>query len=191
MIKYKILATQTVKGQQFINYWYNIYDYKADQQYKYSKNIRKREFNSQEIQELFEWKNGMPLSGIKRKTVTFVKKNLRTVNALKRHYNDVLFHQKFGKISLVWRIFLQHIIKPKEFPLYDQHIHRAYIYLTTGKVQKGKGTVSEKLSFYKYHYTRFYYTFCKEVKLKNKDKLDDALWAFGKFLSRYPKIINQ
>ena len=39
------------------------------------------------------------------------------------------FNKDFKNLSAVWKIFLLHIIKPSKFPVYDQHIHRAYNFI--------------------------------------------------------------
>lgn len=180
-------SDKRIKPTQFVAFWTSYYDYKSKE--RYESNIKRRRLSPRSIQALFEWKNNMKLSRRKQKTVNLIKKNIKTVNELKANFDEPLFKERFGKIALVWRIFLMHIINPRSYPLYDQHIHRAYVFINSGKVSNAKLTTSEKLSFYKDDYIQFFDTLCKEGNIKKRKRLDDALWAFGKFLSAYHKMV--
>jgi len=35
--------------------------------------------------------------------------------------------------GIIWKIFLLHIIDPKRYPIFDQHVYRAYDFLTKNK----------------------------------------------------------
>jgi hypothetical protein len=76
-----------------------------------------------------------------------------------------------------------HIISPKQYPIFDQHVHRAFKYITE-HVNDAKLPLNEKSKeriYYK-DYLPFYLN-CKETmneKFTSK-QLDDALWLFGKF----------
>jgi hypothetical protein len=174
--------------KEFVQFWSSFYDYKKENLYE--GNILRNQFTAKNIHELFEWKNNMPLSGKKQGTVSKIKRKIKIVNGLKKEFDEALFKSHFGKISLIWRIFLKHIIAPKRFPLYDQHIHRAYFYLQTGKVANQKLSIGERLKFYEGKYIDFFETLCSKGRIKNRKKADDALWSFGKFLSRYPDMLS-
>ena len=74
----------------------------------------------------------MVLSGGKQNSLdNKIKKKLFLINNLKT--NDeidlILFREEFKSLTTVWKIFLLHIIKPNVYPIYDQHIHRAFLYI--------------------------------------------------------------
>ncbi len=88
----------------------------------------------------------------------------------------------------IWKIFLLHIIKPHEFPIYDQHVYRAYKYIEKNTIEEISNVNRNKYQ----NYLNQYLVFFDELKLKAKEceskEIDEALWAFGKILSK-KKII--
>jgi len=106
------------------------------------------------------------------------------------------FTKKTGEIfetGIVWRLFLFHIARPWEWPIADQHVFRAHKILFG--VDKPK-SIDEFTKKYKACFERLAQDFrCqsgiddsdrKEVVRANK-RLDNALMAYGQFLSVYNK----
>ncbi|MGB8412392.1 MAG: hypothetical protein WCE23_06155, partial [Candidatus Binatus sp.] len=72
-----------------------------------------------------------------------------------------------------------HCCRP-EFPMYDQHVHRAMTFIEEGQRDElGKKPDHRKIEIYLTRYLSFY----KEqfVRIEPR-RVDKALWAFGKFL---------
>jgi len=188
MSTYTTLKNSNTSPREFVEFWSSLYDYKKEKMYEL--NIYKKRFSPSNIQVLFEWKNNMILSSAKKISVGKIKKNLNTVNELKRNFDQSIFDKKFRSMSIVWKIFLLHIINPEKFPLYDQHIHRAYLFINNGLAIVPKMTTGEKMSFYTDHYCPFFDKFCINSSVQKRKKADDALWSLGKFLSRYPTLLT-
>lgn len=167
----------------FINFWSQLYSYSNEAIYK--KNISQKVFDAESIQQLFIWKNGMRLSDLKQKSLNNkIISKIEVINYLKSkdEFELDLFKYEFKSLSAVWKIFLLHIIQPKKFPIYDQHIHRTFLFIHK-KEFWNLSNISiknkEKESFYFNEYLPFIY----ENEIKDLKKLDEAFFAFGQFLN--------
>ncbi len=79
------------------------------------------------------------------------------------------------------KIFLLHIIKPNYYPIYDQHIHRAYSFIN-GKDFRGISSDmydKKKLTFY----FNEYLPFVRRMNIQDLKEMDEAFFAFGQFLN--------
>lgn len=164
----------------FIAYWSQLYAY--GQAEKYAK-IHKNILSTEDLTALYEWKNGMKLSEAKAKSLTSkIIQRINIINDLKAakkiNMNDFL--SEFKHVSAVWKLFLLHIIQPDEYPIYDQHIHRAYSFIKKQSTEGIKSTISDakKLKFY----FEEYLPFVKETGFKDLKKMDEAFFAFGQFI---------
>lgn len=172
----------------FIDFWDKTYDYLADN-LDYERYVVKRDssftFNPVNLRKLFEWKNktGENLTAKKEATVDGLINKIDDLNILLVSWDEVLFKQQFGKISAVWQTFLMHIIQPNQFPIFDQHVYRAYTYLQTGKADELTSTNKQKLRHYEVY--RSFFDAVRHESGCNPRHLDKAFWAFGKFLKQY------
>lgn len=168
--------------QQFISFWSKYYDYQNDKLYQ--DNIDKNIYLNAHIENLYKWKNGMRLSKQKKASLegkVLIKINV--INKLKEEGSVDLeyFFKEFKTVSAVWKIFLLHIIKPKQFPIYDQHIHRAFLFihgLDYSNISNNTITEKDKLVFYRDKYLPF----IKKHNISNLKKQDEAFFAIGQFL---------
>ncbi len=177
-----VRSYQSKSFSEFITYWQKLYTYSKED--LYISHIYKLAYTRSEIIDLYIWKNGMKLSA--RKMNSLEQKILtkrKIINEFKRDKTFTLdaFRNEFGTISAVWQIFLLHIIHPTKYPIYDQHIHRAYNYLHKKNWRKinSKMNKIEKENFY-------YYTYLNFIDLKNIQNLkhfDEAMFAFGRFIN--------
>lgn len=92
--------------------------------------------------------------------------------------NELLDSPGFG---FIWTLFVLHCFYPKTYPLYDQHVYRAYKYM----ISKGKTTTGmAPNSWDKYiDYKRFFENLLDELSIEFWE-LDRALWAYGKELKQ-------
>ena len=82
----------------------------------------------------------------------------------------------------IWRIFWLHCNGPDLYPMFDQHVYRAMKKLVTGRSAEIPDANRGKAIAYVDEYLPFHASFLH----KNKKELDEALWAYGKYLkSRY------
>ena len=190
-----VLKSETCLSiHDFIDYWKRYYDYKDDG--KYHNNINAVRFEKKHLDDLFNWKNGMTLVGSIKKEKAYNDKILAkidTINTYKQSetVNIEAFNSDFKEVSAVWKIFLLHIIKPKAYPIYDQHIHRAYNYIHGKEWDKVTNTMPDKLKLELYFGP--YLTFVQESGVEDLKALDEALFAFGQFLNtrKQGRMVNR
>lgn len=178
--------------EEFIDYWSKLYSYVNEDLYDNS--IDKEIFIKEDIQNLYTWKNGMRLSEAKQRSVdTKIKAKLPIINNFKSSTSLDLkgFKKEFKDVTTVWKIFLLHTIKPQEFPIYDQHIHRAFLFINNedwGNVSNSSIKDKPKEEFY---FGR-YLPFIEANGFNDLRKLDKAFFAFGQFLrTNYSAIIEK
>ena len=167
--------------QEFISFWSRLYAY--DNAALYDK-IHYKVLSEKDIKDLYQWKNGMKLSQAKEKSLnTKIIKKLNIINSLRAtiEFDLDYFLKEFKEVSVVWKVFLLHIISPSMYPIYDQHIHRAYRFMNNEASDGIKASMNEatKLKFY----FEEYYPFVKQSKIKDLKKMDEAFFAFGQFIN--------
>jgi hypothetical protein len=167
--------------QEFISFWSKLYAY--DNAGLYDK-IHYKVLSEKDIKDLYQWKNGMKLSQAKEKSLdTKIIKKLNIINSLRAttEFDLNYFLKEFKEVSVVWKVFLLHIISPSKYPIYDQHTHRAYRFMNKQASDGIKASMNEsvKLKFY----FKEYYPFVKESNIKDLKKMDEAFFAFGQFIN--------
>ncbi|MDI9363706.1 MAG: hypothetical protein QM541_02055 [Flavobacterium sp.] len=175
---------------EFINTWAKGYNYLNME--LYTDIIYKTQYTTTDLQNLFVWKNGMPLSS--KKEISFqekLNKKLPIINELKNNWEEDRFNDEFNNISSVWRIFLMHIIQPKQYPIFDQHVYRAFKYIVEQEINSALPIYDKsRMKIYFNEYLPFYLNCVENMDESFTSKqLDDALWMFGKFLNEYPKLL--
>ena len=179
----KIINTKSANSfEGFINSWSKLYSFSNEA--IYSKSIVKETLTKTDIQNLYKWKNGMKLSVLKQKSLdTKIKAKLTIINAFKKNNSIDLesFKIEFKKVSAVWKIFLLHIIKPNKYPIYDQHIHRAFLFIHNEDWSNIQNTMNDNVKE-QFYFDR-YLPFIEAKNIKDLKKLDEAFFAFGQFLN--------
>ena len=176
-----LTKTQSGSLQEFISFLSKLYAY--DNAALYDK-IHYKVLSEKDIKDLYQWKNGMKLSQAKEKSLNIkILKKLNIINSLRAtaEFDLDYFLKEFKEVSVVWKVFLLHIISPTMYPIYDQHIHRAYRFMNNEASDGIKASMNEsvKLKFY----FKEYYPFVKESKIKDLKKMDEAFFAFGQFIN--------
>lgn len=192
MLLISLTNTRTENIFDFINSWSKLYSYSNEA--IYNKSIEKVVFTKTDIQNLYKWKNGMKLSELKQKSLnTKITSKLTIINAFKKSDNLNLedFQKEFKEVSAVWKIFLLHIIKPTKFPIYDQHIHRAFLFINNEdwtNISNSSITDKAKEKFY----FNTYLPYIESQNIDDLKKLDEAFFAFGQFLNtrNYSKLLG-
>lgn len=180
-----ILQKQSCSSMtDFISHWRTLYNYLDDGKYKH--NIDLVEFKPTNLIELYHWKNGMTVKGSGGKEKSLQEKILNRIvliNQYKKLSRIDLdkFKKDFGDVSAVWRIFLLHTIKPKVYPIYDQHIHRTYNFIHNIEWKSITNTISDKKKLDFYFNT--YLPYIQNLDINDLKALDEAFFAFGQFLN--------
>lgn len=180
-----ILKTQTNSSlNSFINNWSKLYSFSNEA--IYNKSIVKETLTITDIQDLYVWKNGMILSKLKQKSLdTKIKAKLSIINTIKRNdeINIEAFSKEFKNLqATVWKIFLLHIIKPYKYPIYDQHIHRTFLFIHNEDWSNISNTSISNKAKEQFYFER-YLPFIETNRIKDLKKLDEAFFAFGQFLN--------
>jgi hypothetical protein len=91
----------------------------------------------------------------------------------------------FGEGGVVYRIFWLHCLRPTRFPIYDQHVHRA-MNLIEGDRHRELNTHTQKaqVRLYTERYLPFWSRHFNGLDARS---VDQALWAFGKFMNEKRK----
>ncbi|MFD2915835.1 hypothetical protein [Psychroserpens luteus] len=178
-----LVNTKNDNLNNFINSWSKLYSFSNEA--IYSKSIVKETLTKTDIQNLYKWKNGMKLSVLKQKSLdTKIKVKLTIINTFKKSDSiDIeAFKIEFKKVSAVWKIFLLHIIKPNKYPIYDQHIHRTFLFIHNEDCSNISNTSISNKAKEQFYFER-YLPFIESQNIKDLKKLDEAFFAFGQFLN--------
>lgn len=195
---YKINA-DPIDFDEFLEFWESVYDNFnldiRDSEY-YDKNIQMEKgilhiLNAHNIRQLFYWKNGKKLSKRKEIIVDKVIDKLKDINDFrlkkkvdwndyKQFYTNVVLKCTQG---IIWGPFIVHISHPLFFPIIDQHVVRAYYFISEGKIINNIPS-SKKISQVYRKYTEFFNSLKSKTE-KSSRIIDKALWAFGKYLKGF------
>lgn len=190
MQQYPVMGFKGGSLKGFVDCWSAMYGSPPVERL-YSDRIGKKQFDADDIRQLYRWKNGTNLSQDKQTSVErqFVAK-LDVINSLKQSYDANVFDEHFGSATgAVWKIFLRHIISPNEFPIFDQHVFRAHYFLVNGVVRE----IEESLEIVSYSkqeqekenlYMNSYAPFARSLMQDDipSKKVDEAMVTFGQFL---------
>src|ERR1700691_6794905 len=178
----------------FIDFWAHLYG--DDWEDLYVNNISIKPFTDKAIRALFVWKNGGELSAKKKKSVekNYVsnKEHEGVERAMRFSQPDIKEAEEFAKGFLtndfleggaIWRIFWLHCCN-QLFPIYDQHVHRAMIFIEEGRIEELSNFSDEqKIESYLTRYLRFHRRFAGDQR-----KIDKALNTFGRFIKAWPGL---
>jgi len=164
-----------VDATAFVDFWASRYDVNEGDDEFYKTNIG-QELTKERIIEWFEWKNGLPLSGRKLKSV--MRNFVERLDRGGRDEDARELLDRFREGGVIWRIFWVHLLTAGRFPIYDQHVHRAmrFIQGLAEEIPKNDG---DKIRAYLDDYIPFHTGF----SFAAPRAVDKALWAFGRFLS--------
>jgi hypothetical protein len=180
-----VYVAKDASPAEFIEFWAQQYRYPKDAQY--TNNIGQT-LTPERIRELFEWKNGAPLStrkqlSVERNYISRIEEleslfRIEELKSLSQESCAADFLQRFPSGGAIWRIFLLHCWQPERFPMYDQHVHRAMEMIERGEPGEIPASDAEKVNSYLSRYLRFVQRFegC------DPRQVDRALWAYGKFV---------
>ena len=171
--------------EDFILHWKDMYDF--PNMALYYNSINQERLERQHLADLFRWKNGMNLSSQKWKSWDRIALRLDVINELRLRFDQRAFEEAFSEVSLIWKIYLLHICRPAEHPIFDQHVYRAYRYI---RRQDKELTHPRELELFYYDsYISFFNDLLRRSPHCSYKDVDDALWVFGRFLNAYPKMV--
>lgn len=180
-MKFINCSGQEIEFSEFVKIWSAEYGYTLES--LYAERIHKKQFTNEDIQRLFEWKNGGPLSQKKQKSLeNKIISKLDAINRLKSKFCLESFKNEFKNVSAIWKIYLLHVIAPEIYPIFDQHVCRSFYLLTENKQLEAPSTNLAKEELYWGEYVPFFNDLAKSGI--SRKKIDEALFRFGKFLKK-------
>jgi hypothetical protein len=183
----KLIFNREVRFPEFVQFWSGFYNYPLE--HLYAERISKSQFTRDDITKLFEWKNGGRLSQKKQNALRGIIEKLDIINKLKSELCLTTFQKEFNHVSAIWKIYLLHLIAPQSYPIFDQHVCRAFYFLKDNQAKEIPSNNVGKEKIYFNEYVKFFNGLSNNKEVSRK-KVDEALWAFGKFLkSDYGKVI--
>jgi len=181
-----ILNRQGTNLKSFIKFWAKLYDYDNN---TYKEYIHKK-INSENLNRLFQWKNGKD-GKFSDSQIIFLKKiRIGELNKLRNNsFENIEKKLEYITTGIIWKIFLMHILNPNEIPIFDRHVYRAYSFIKFGKITELPTYNKTKYKEFKEGYRKFFTELKQETNLHHKT-IDDALWAYGKFLKSYSVLLD-
>jgi hypothetical protein len=140
----------------FIEVWTKFYDHGNEPMYE--ETIALKEFLPEDIITLYYWKNNMKgkLASSKKTFVQKINENIHHVNALKLAFDKKIYMKVFGKLPAIWGLLLLHVVVPSEYPIFDQHVYRAFTFMTSQGIQKLPVNAKRRYKIYFEEYTPFF-----------------------------------
>lgn len=184
----KFIAPKYSKNPKlFMEYWSSFYAYEFEP--NYLKNISDPFKDLESFHQIFVWKNGMKLSKVKYTSIKKLYKQSKGFKKNNKKFSEIAFEEKFSmhKNPGIWMMFLMHLFQPNKYPLFDQHVYRAYIFLTEGVVKEIPKNNKMKYIFFKQVYIPWFKSLKSSTRLSGKT-LDESLFTLGQYIS---KIKNQ
>lgn len=185
-MRFMVFRAEPASPADFVSFWAARYDYPHYDVYKSNIGVLTRGA----LMNLFVWKNGRPLSEAKKKSVQ--RNYLGRLNHVQR-LGDIEgkgFLDAFPRGGAIWRIFWLHCCHHRRFPIFDQHVHRAMVFLQEGsRDELDQHPDREKIDLYLNQYLFFFAQFADLDSLK----VDQALWTFGRFIKPdavYERLAN-
>lgn len=175
--------------QRFIEFWSQFYNdtIHSDEKFynPYINDLSKDDF----LDKLWRWKMGVYFKsrnnqkalGLMRENIENIRNFRKSNPAFSKLYE---FSEKIFKSGIIYRIFLIHICRPDDYPIFDQHVFRAFIFITTRKLIDTSQRTEDYLD-----YRKFVLKINKQYGITLRDT-DKALMAFGQFLSNPQKFLK-
>lgn len=177
--------------EKFLNFWSQFYDDSQDIDKKlyYPYIDDKGLLKGGSLKNLWRWKmqvhfknensqRALMLMEKDKKTILNYRKSNPSFNTL---YN---FSKKIFKNGIVYSIFLMHICRPEEYPIFDQHVFRSFVFITKKEIVDKPEKIEDYLK-----YRKFVLFVHKKHKIDLR-KIDKGLMAFGQFLVNPSKILK-
>jgi hypothetical protein len=181
--------------REFVSFWKQFYNFTKYPLKLYEDNLNLKTLTGTNVLELLAWKLGYgscPLEGRIRSVTVWapiISNNLTWLNELKtREFDDTYLDSDITRSQemvsvinrrLVMAVFLLHVARPVDYPMVDQHVLRAWHFVSNCVILDPE----ENLESYK-TYRKFFFDFCDRSQSPPRE-VDQALMVFGQFLQRY------
>lgn len=174
---------------EFIKFWSQFYNNSGhlDEKfyYPYINDSSKEDF----LDRLWHWKMGVHFHNRNnQRALRVIKKEKEAIRDFRK--SNPSFEKLFNfareifRTGVVYPVFLIHICKPDKYPIFDQHVFRAFIFLTTKEIINKPEDAQDYL-----RYRDFVFKIHKKHKIGFRN-IDKALMVFGQFLNNPQKFLR-
>lgn len=167
----------------FVREWSPIYSYPNEE--KYNNHISRVLETKESFIELFKWKNGTGdvISKKKLMGVMGYWEKIEILKSLQQNFDWEKFETEFEpqSNSTIWKLFLLHLINPNEFPIFDQHVYRSFMFIEKGIIEEIPLNSKKKYLIFKTEYLGWFNQLKKEFEESPK-KMDESFFSFGRML---------
>jgi len=177
--------------KKFINFWSRFYSdsQNLDKKLYYPYISNKGLLKDNSLKNLWRWKMQVHFKNRNNQRALILmeqnKKNIINYRKSNPSFSDLYdFSKKIFKNGIVYSIFLIHICRPEEYPIFDQHVFRSFIFITRKEIIDKPETKEDYLE-----YRKFVFSIHKKHKIDLR-KIDKGLMAFGQFLVNPLKILK-
>lgn len=186
-----VLARRPASPREFIEFWAATYH--DQNEGLYTQNIN-GPHTVESLLKLFHWKMGnvfFNTGQLRRSVNTNFVSRIESARELAPDIPAKEFLGRFPDGGPIHRIFWLHCWHPDRFPIYDQHVRRAMIFIREGRIESRYQEAQKAINSYLEQYLPFYKPFAeasaslpfdRQVDGVSGRKADRALWEFGKFL---------
>ena len=175
---------------EFIKFWSQFYNdsQNLDEKFYYPYISNSGLLKDDALDQLWLWKMGKYFLKICQKQIKLIKENKEDILKFRKSNpnQEVLcnFSKRFFPTGLIYQIFLMHICRPEEYPIFDQYVFRTFMFITKKeRVDKPKN-IKDYLE-----YKEFIFHIHRRCKISLRD-IDKGLMAFGQFLANPSKILK-
>jgi hypothetical protein len=181
-----IYDAREVEWPSFVDFWCTVYSRededpdRPDSQFIEHLRWPKGRLSGDDIDFLFEWKNGRKLPRTKRIAPDRMKRRLAKFNSLRGATYDALWKEVQDLTEgPVWGRFICHITNPDECPIWDQNVLRAHQVITAQTMDAEAIWDDDAYRAY----MRFFRSARDKVRAEGSvpafRRLDQALFSFG------------
>jgi hypothetical protein len=162
---------------QWLRHWRREYYERYDRE-NYTTLVTKSILSREDVLKMLGWKSPRFGKKVKRKISSskyLDKLNMLRINKIWKEdeLDDFvrIFYPRYPKEAPIFGSFIKHVLKPDDFPIYDEYVHAAF------HVLNGTSQRNCLMDCYP-EYCDFFKKTKKKLKCSCKE-LDEALWAFG------------
>lgn len=179
---------------EFCNVWAQLYIDRERDVLLYFPAMEDKPINEELLLNYYLWKNGSVLSTNKHKAFrSKILLKLNDINELRnlKTSDFMAIKESFYDVSAIWLITLAHLINPTCFPVFDQHVYRAYKFMKHQTVDMPEyNKEKERINLYQEKYLPFFEELIATDTTIDRKKLDEALWGFGRFVGKNSLILD-
>ncbi|MFZ3059116.1 MAG: hypothetical protein WA102_05180 [Candidatus Methanoperedens sp.] len=190
-----VLNFEKTTSAKFVEFWSKIYNDGGNPDEKYETAINNNELlDSEKINTLFKWKIDHPPFKNQRKTIENAIRYSNEINKfrLKKDLSEKEIDQFMKDVcanivesGIIFKIFVLHVARPSDFPIFDQHVYRSYKFICKGEIWQGDEVPESQLCVYFAEYIPFVKELMNTSHCSAR-AVDQALFKFGQFIKNHP-----